>query len=584
MKRYLIVFTLLMLMTVVCTSLCTAKVTYDANNSRITPAEVLEKNRDIIDRYKEIAAKRVPQILRTDAVTPSPPATEPAPSVIRTPTSSILPVTTFPSPIGSVNGTVNATGEPVGVNGEKGFSVPLIMLLVFLGAGFLHTTILMRNTRSATPFSPERHFREWAGGGIHALLALLFFIQVPTYLRTGLSAGSEPGNGDGMLVVGAFLIAYGAVSSAGMAYCNFRGIQPGTASYLHIGVLAVGFLASAAALLVPVFPGPSPVLPLLFLSAVLNQLIQMMRPGDQPVVEKAPYSDTMLFEDDPTPAIPLFPPELEQRYLDARFLHQGGIARVFSAKRRDDGTLVAVKVPIKTDEQTGRSLLREMSVWRSLVHPGIVEVYAANILPVPFVEMEYLPKSLADITLPLDPLRAAEIFKKIAIALAYAHGKGVIHRDLKPGNILLSDTGEPKIGDWGLARNDLLPSETTLHGFSLSYAAPEQLDPGQFGRTTERTDIYQLGIIFYQLLTGMLPFTGESVGEVFRERLSAGDRPHFHAPPAGRYDHIIDRCLAVNPDARYQTIRDLIADLDSCEKDQGNNQGDLLKQQETEGT
>jgi len=235
---------------------------------------------------------------------------------------------------------------------------------------------------------------------------------------------------------------------------------------------------------------------------------------------------------------------------------------------------VAVKIAREADEQTGRSLLREMSVWQSLDHPSIVKVTAANILPVPYVEMEYLPGSLEAETVPMEPERAALLVEKVARGLAFAHERGVIHRDLKPANIMLNDKGEPKIADWGLSRNNALHDGNTLVGFSLSHAAPEQLDPGRFGRTDERTDIYQLGVIFYQLLTGSLPFPGASVAEITREILTGVLRLPSEFNPANLpLDPIVARCLSRDPRDRYMDVNALLRDLDQYRKEQGISKG-----------
>jgi hypothetical protein len=446
------------------------------------------------------------------------------------------------------------------------FTIVLTLVLI-IGSGVLHLTILIRDIRSPAGEIARRHPSHRVFAGVHALLAALFFLQALLFLDAGILWFMHSGQGIAWVIVGGALLAYGAVSSVGMAYSSYRGIGLKVVSLVHTGCFACGFLAYTGFLLTPSLP-PSTLVPALtFLFGLIITILQVWLPRGAPLERASAYSDTMLFEDDTPSVTPLFPPELEERYSGARFLHQGGIARVFSARRRDDGVMVAVKVPIRTDEKTGRSLFREMNVWRTLVHPGIVQVYASNILPVPFVEMEYLPGSLEQIPVPVDPGYAAVLIRKVAQALSYAHLQGVIHRDLKPGNILLTPEGEPKIGDWGLSRNDRVPAETTLHGFSLSYAAPEQLDPGRFGRTTEKTDVYQLGIILYRLLNGVLPFPGESIAEVTRERLQGKiELPSSRAPDARMFDGILQKCLAVDPAERYQTLQDLISDLEACEE------------------
>ena len=210
-----------------------------------------------------------------------------------------------------------------------------------------------------------------------------------------------------------------------------------------------------------------------------------------------------------------FPKELENKYTDIRFVGRGGIAWVFSACRKSDRVRVAVKIPISFDEVTGKCFLNEIAAWETLRHPNIVEVTAVNILPVPYVEMEFVPCSLEAVEKPMPVWKAVHLITGVAEGLRYAHGHGFIHRDIKPHNILLTGEVMPKITDWGMSK--VLAADvkkSSVAGFSLSYAAPEQVSPSEFGRTDERTDIYQLGVVFYELVTGSIPFGGESIVEV----------------------------------------------------------------------
>jgi len=215
-----------------------------------------------------------------------------------------------------------------------------------------------------------------------------------------------------------------------------------------------------------------------------------------------------------------------------------------------------------------------MKVWESLVHPGIVRIFAANILPVPFVEMEYLPSSLADMPVPVSPGDSLWLIRKIGEALLYAHEQGVIHRDLKPENILLSPGGEPRIADWGLARDEKGTFQTTIHGFSLLHAAPEQLDPGRFGDTTQQTDIYQLGITWYWLACGKRPFSAGSIAEAMKERLE-GDvvPPSAVIPGLEPLDPVILKCLARDPSDRYRDMRELLGDIKDLQNRFGGENG-----------
>lgn len=249
---------------------------------------------------------------------------------------------------------------------------------------------------------------------------------------------------------------------------------------------------------------------------------------------------------------PGFPPELADRYDRATFIGRGGLGEVFSARRRDDGQVVAVKVPLARDEVTGRAFMNEMRFLEDLNHPNILAVHSVNILPVPFVEMEYLPRTLKDLDKPLPPETAARIAAGIAAGLAFAHERGVVHLDIKPGNILLADDLTPKIADWGMGRMVETGRDTGVTGYTLAYAAPEQIAPGRYGRPDARTDIYQTGAVFYELVTGRPPFADGNLAGLAEAILNDQPLP----PPA--FDQIILRCLEKDPANRCQSATELL--------------------------
>jgi len=255
-----------------------------------------------------------------------------------------------------------------------------------------------------------------------------------------------------------------------------------------------------------------------------------------------------------------FPNELESKYTEIKYIGRGGIAWVFAARRKSDEMMVAVKIPISFDEMTGKSFLNEIAAWETLRHPNIVKVTAVNILPVPFVEMEYVPDALEAIEKPIPVWKAVHLIRGIADGLKYAHEQGFIHRDIKPHNILLDKDFVPKITDWGMSK--VLANEvkkSSIAGFSLSYAAPEQVSPSEFGRTDERTDIYQLGVVFYELITGSVPFGGESIVEVGNAILREQPIPpsEFNSD-AAVVEKIILKCLEKDPVKRYQSSAELL--------------------------
>jgi parallel beta-helix repeat protein len=267
-----------------------------------------------------------------------------------------------------------------------------------------------------------------------------------------------------------------------------------------------------------------------------------------------------------------FPKELENKYSNIQYVGRGGIAWVFSGIRKTDGVKVAVKIPISFDEVTGKCFLNEIAAWETLRHPNIVEVSAVNILPIPYVEMEFVPGLLESVEKPLPVWVAVHLINGIAEGLRYAHEHGIIHRDIKPHNILLDDDMIPKITDWGMSK--VLAADikkSSVAGFSLSYAAPEQVSPSEFGRTDARTDIYQLGVVFYELVTGSIPFGGDSIVEVGNEILRENPiPPSEYNAEAEAVEKIILKCLAKKPADRYQSAAELLDALSGyLDEDEG---------------
>jgi len=262
------------------------------------------------------------------------------------------------------------------------------------------------------------------------------------------------------------------------------------------------------------------------------------------------------------PAMPVddgqeIPASLASRYTESVLIGQGGFARVFKVTKRD-GSVVAVKVPIALDPSTGRSFIAEIQNWVHLDHRNIVRVIDYNILPVPFIEMEYCSTSLSAIDKPIPSHEAAMLMLNICDGLKYAHARSIVHRDLKPQNIMLSE-GVPKITDWGLSKVVSSASFSASPSYSVHYAAPEQI---QGDRKDERADIWQLGVILYELVTGRLPFAGESMVEIgMAVAAKVPERPGAVHPDAEPLDAIILKCLEKDPEKRYQSAADLQKDL-----------------------
>ena len=237
----------------------------------------------------------------------------------------------------------------------------------------------------------------------------------------------------------------------------------------------------------------------------------------------------------------------------------GGMSRVYKAVDTRLGRTVAIKIP---KAQFSGRFLREARAISALNHPHICTLY--DIGP-DYLVMEYVEGSPLKGPMPTE--RALPIAAAIADALDAAHRKGIVHRDLKPGNILLTESG-PKLLDFGLARQTPLAGEPAATATdlgviagTLEYMSPEQLQ----GRpVTERSDIFGLGLVLYELLTGSRAFEADNSASLIAMILTAQPRPLReslpHASPA--LQRVVDRCLAKNPDQRWQTARDLKAELE----------------------
>ena len=244
----------------------------------------------------------------------------------------------------------------------------------------------------------------------------------------------------------------------------------------------------------------------------------------------------------------------------------GGFAEVYLA-RTSNNELVAIKIPrIKQFETVSTStFLKEVSIWKNLNHPNIVELYDYDDKPIPWLSMEYMDGgSLRERLNQLSFAESKKIIIKVAKALEYAHTKGVIHRDIKPENILFKGN-EPKLADWGLAR-DLTTFSTLSAGFrgTCEYAAPEQFS-NKFGNIDYQTDIYQSGVVLYEMVTGLLPYKSDNIESFIKNVTSEDNTPpvrKINPNISKKLEDIIMECLAKNKRGRYQSISELITDLE----------------------
>jgi serine/threonine protein kinase/beta-lactam-binding protein with PASTA domain len=251
----------------------------------------------------------------------------------------------------------------------------------------------------------------------------------------------------------------------------------------------------------------------------------------------------------------------------------GGMALVYKAKDLLLNRFVAVKVlrqQFTHDEDFVKRFRREAQAAASLSHPNIVSIYdVGQVEDTHYIVMEFIDgANLNEIIrdrAPLQPDEAVKITGQICDALEHAHHNQIIHRDIKPHNILMGNNGRVKVTDFGIARA-VTSSTITQTGSvigSVHYFSPEHAK----GVTTgEKSDLYSLGIVLYQMLTGRLPFLGESPISVALKHLQDPfEQPRKvnpHIPQS--VENIILRAMRKNPQERYQSAEEMHRDLDTC--------------------
>ena len=265
---------------------------------------------------------------------------------------------------------------------------------------------------------------------------------------------------------------------------------------------------------------------------------------------------------------------LSGRYELHRRLASGGTADVFLARDQLLNRPVAVKIlsaTLSEDEEFVRRLRREAQVVASLNHQNIVGVFdQGEHERAPFIVMEYVEgRSLADILRSEGPIaadKAAGIAVDVAAALDAAHRQGMVHMDVKPGNVLITEEGQVKLADFGIAKaligngeTDLTSDNGTVMG-TATYLSPEQAQGRKVG---PRSDVYSLAVVLYEMLTGSAPFVGDSPAEIARKHVEAAPRPPRESGRdiAESLQAITLKAMAKDPAKRYPTVRDFAADL-----------------------
>jgi serine/threonine protein kinase len=256
-------------------------------------------------------------------------------------------------------------------------------------------------------------------------------------------------------------------------------------------------------------------------------------------------------------------------------LGTGGMGVVYRAHDRDLERTVAIKVVDRrrANAESGRWLLQEARLAAALSHPCICSVHEVGYLDdQPFIVMEHVEGTLLTALIPAGKGFAAETAlhyaTQIADAVAHAHGRGIVHRDLKSSNIIIAADGRAKLLDFGLAvrytEADASELETTCSreipsgAGTVPYMSPELLR----GRAADRrSDVWALGVLLHEMVTGRRPFTGATRYELAAAILGDAVAPLTRELPA-ELRRVVTRCLMKNPADRYQSAREVAAALD----------------------
>lgn len=247
-------------------------------------------------------------------------------------------------------------------------------------------------------------------------------------------------------------------------------------------------------------------------------------------------------------------------------LHTNAFSSVYLARADRDGRMLVCKVlrhvPDAGDEDIFDRFLQEYEIIAGIEHPNVVRIYDLGVADDhAYIAMEYLPAgSLRErINRPVETERAIAYTRQIAGALQAIHGVGVLHRDLKPGNIMFRADDSLALIDFGLAKH--LNLRGAITGIGQIFGTPYYMSPeqGHADATDHRSDIYSLGCVLYEMLTGERPFTGATAMNVIYKHANA-PRPKLHGRLA-RLQAPLDRMLAVRPEDRYQSADELLEAL-----------------------
>ena len=269
-------------------------------------------------------------------------------------------------------------------------------------------------------------------------------------------------------------------------------------------------------------------------------------------------------------AAPAEHPERIGRYRIEKVLGKGGFGLVYLARDEQLGRLVAIKVPhakLISQSEDAEAYLAEARTVANLDHPGIVPVHdvgSTEDCPC-YVVSKYIEGTDLSTKLKQSRLKyreAAELVATVAEALHYAHKQGLVHRDVKPGNILIGKDGQPYVVDFGLALREENIGKGPKYAGTPAYMSPEQAR-GEGHRVDGRSDIFSLGVVFYELLACRQPFRGDTQAELFEHVTSYEAKPlrHYDEQLPKELERICHKAIAKRASERYSSAHDMAEDL-----------------------
>ena len=267
--------------------------------------------------------------------------------------------------------------------------------------------------------------------------------------------------------------------------------------------------------------------------------------------------------------------QIDHYQIDA-LVARSGMASIFRGTDLRNGRQVAIKVPhpeVESDPALFDRFHREEEIGKTLDHPGVMKVFADEDRSRVYMVMEWvdgtLLRKILDEQRKLPPERAVHLALRILDALQYIHSRGVAHRDLKPENVMVDKSDNIKLIDFGIAAN-AKSRRLTFAKLSQTMGTPDYISPEQVKgkRGDARSDLYALGVILYEMLTGKVPFTGENAFLIMNDRLLNNPTPPREIEPSitPQLQEIIYRALERDPKNRYATAHDFAWDLQHQDK------------------